>query len=102
MTYSVHNPLISARDLANARTELLSKNPSAIDLGISKAWAARAIAAYDLAVEELSLTRFADAVGFHNEAIEHASNVSPTFLANIVSTLAQSQENAIEALKYEP
>jgi hypothetical protein len=87
--------VISARAIAEARHEILNSSSQAIEMSTATKWAARAIAAYRLASDEGDLTRFAEACDFHHEAVEHASGVSPLFLANIVGTLGEVQAKTI-------
>jgi hypothetical protein len=94
--------LISARAIAEARREVLGKTLAAIELETSQKWAARALAAYQICADDFDLVRFAEACHFHDEAVEHASGVSPTFLANIVALLAEVQHDTIAVLTQEP
>jgi hypothetical protein len=94
--------VISARAIAEARREILAKAPPAIELETSQKWAARALAAYQISSDDFDLVRFAEAVEFHHEAVEHASGVSPTFLANIVALLGEAREHTIAVLTSPP
>jgi hypothetical protein len=91
--------MISARAIAEARKEILTSSSQAIEIATSTKWAARALAAYELSLEEDDLFRFAQACDFHHEAVEHAAGASPTFLASIAGILLGAQQQTIAAFE---
>lgn len=70
----------------------------AIEYATSRAWASRALAAYELAVERSCIRWLLCASSFANEAHEHASGVSPEWLACIMGELDAAKDYALKCL----
>jgi hypothetical protein len=67
-----------------------------IELLTSRKWAARAIVAYEEAGSTCDVTRLGDAIGCHNEAVEHGANVPGTWCAMVTADLAVVQASTFE------
>lgn len=97
---------ISRREVDAARAELV--RPSHVDVmkrieyQTSRSWAARALAAYELATERLCVRWLIVAEGFAHEALEHAANVSPPWVVHVDRTLEPARDAALAAVEGHP
>lgn len=66
--------MISSKQIKEARLELLEKSKIQIEEETAIKWGARAIAAYSLFEETNAIAFLFDAIEYHHEAIEHASD----------------------------
>jgi hypothetical protein len=88
--------LLTLAEVAAARKEIAAKPTAEIEFETSRKWAARAVAAYELAGDACDVVRLSDAVGFHQEALEHAASASVEWLAKLSAELGAIQACAFE------
>jgi hypothetical protein len=86
--------MISDEQIDEARREILNKSKVQIEEETAVKWAARAIAAYILFAETRDPSFLFDAVEYHHEAVEHASDTP--ILGDIVAVLKKAKLEAME------
>lgn len=89
-------PLLTGAELASARAELQAKAMSEIEFETSRKWAARAVVAYDMASTTCDVARLSDAIGCHQEALEHAASASVKWLAQLTAELQTVRDEAFD------
>jgi hypothetical protein len=86
--------VISKEQIKEARIELLKKSKVQIEKETAIKWAARAIAAYSLFAETQDASFLFNAIEYHHEAVEHASDTP--LLGDIIAVLNEAQAEAME------
>lgn len=85
---------IHPEQIEEARRELLDKSKTQIEEETAIKWGARAIAAYALFAETRDPAFLFDAVEYHHEAVEHASDTP--LLGDIIAVLKKTKLKAME------
>jgi hypothetical protein len=80
--------LLTLQEVLAARKEINLRSAGEIELETSRRWAARAVAAYEDAGSRCDVERLGEAVGYHQEAIEHGASVSAEWLGKLAAELA--------------
>jgi hypothetical protein len=88
--------LLTLQEIQAARKEVGLRSCAEIEFETSRKWAARAVAAYEDAGSRADIERLGEAVGYHQEAIEHASSVSADWLGKLATEL-----QGVQAATYE-
>lgn len=82
-------------DLTAALNEVTTKSPAQIEAETAYKWASRAIICYRLFVDSGDLKRFAQAVDYHHEALEHSADAGLSVLKKITKVLEDEQTRTI-------
>lgn len=88
--------MISDNQIDEARAELLKKKKVEIEIETAIKWGARAIAAYSLFMETQDADFLFDAIEYHHEAVEHASDTP--ILKGIIAVLNEAKPKATDLI----
>jgi hypothetical protein len=78
-------------NLDRARAEIREKTKRQIEAETATAWAARAIAAWELAAETKHARWFVEAAQYEHEAVEHAAEAGPEEYAATRDAIARAK-----------
>lgn len=93
------SPLLTREEIGRARKEISRLSSQEIEFETSRAWAARAVAAYEDAGSRCDVERLSEAFGYHQEAIEHAAFASLSWLEAISTELMAVRAAAVEVFE---
>jgi hypothetical protein len=83
--------MIMNLDLDKARAEIREKAKRQIEAETAATWAARAIAAWELAAETRHARWFVEAAQYEHEAVEHAAEAGPEEYAATRDAIARAR-----------